>query len=265
MAIFDGFSDDGVQRIKNAGTFVTLPANWSPIWEKTPSDKAYILLSGEVSVRKDGEEIARLGPGEIIGEVIIVVLSVIVHVTFWTTLVFFVLERTGADTGARWSVDQLPEQVQQGTGRADLIASLVMLALFAGAVLWDQLRGWTPSDGAPLSILNPGLWPWGIGALMVLLAAEAALALAVFARGHWTMTLAWINAAVAVCVMSLGLTALGLGALFNPRFVEEVFLANGVGQDAVTVLAVLSGLAIIAIAVGDMADGWRKAARVSPS
>ena len=69
MPIFEGFTDDEVQRIKNAGTFVTLPANWSPIWEKTPSDKAYILLSGEVSVRKDGEEIARLGPGEIIGEV----------------------------------------------------------------------------------------------------------------------------------------------------------------------------------------------------
>ena len=72
MPIFEGFTDDEVQRIKNAGTFVTLPADWSPIWEKTPSDKAYILLSGEVSVRKDGEEIARLGPGEIIGEVGIV-------------------------------------------------------------------------------------------------------------------------------------------------------------------------------------------------
>jgi CRP-like cAMP-binding protein len=72
MPIFEGFTDDEVQRIKNAGTFVTVPADWSPIWEKTPSDKAYILLSGEVSVRKDGEEIARLGPGEIIGEVGIV-------------------------------------------------------------------------------------------------------------------------------------------------------------------------------------------------
>ena len=72
MPIFEGFTDDEVQRIKDAGTFVTLPANWSPIWEKTPSDKAYILLSGEVSVRKDGQEIARLGPGEIIGEVGIV-------------------------------------------------------------------------------------------------------------------------------------------------------------------------------------------------
>ena len=72
MPIFDGFTDDEVERIKNAGTFVTLPADWSPIWEKTPADKAYILLSGEVSVRRDGEEIARLGPGEIIGEVGIV-------------------------------------------------------------------------------------------------------------------------------------------------------------------------------------------------
>ena len=68
MPIFDGFTDDEVDRIKNAGTFLTLPANWSPIWEKTPADKAYILLSGEVSVRRNGEEIARLGPGEIFGE-----------------------------------------------------------------------------------------------------------------------------------------------------------------------------------------------------
>jgi CRP/FNR family transcriptional regulator, cyclic AMP receptor protein len=72
MPIFEGFTDDEVQRIKNAGTFVTVPADWSPIWEKTPSDKAYIVLSGEVSVRKDGNEIARLGPGEIIGELGIV-------------------------------------------------------------------------------------------------------------------------------------------------------------------------------------------------
>lgn len=68
MPIFDGFTDEEVEQIKNAGTYVTIPADWSPIWEKTPADKAYILLSGEVSVRKDGKEIARLGPGEIIGE-----------------------------------------------------------------------------------------------------------------------------------------------------------------------------------------------------
>ena len=31
MPIFDGFTDDEVQRIKDAGTFVTVPAEWSPI------------------------------------------------------------------------------------------------------------------------------------------------------------------------------------------------------------------------------------------
>lgn len=201
------------------------------------------------------------GIGEIIGQVVVVVLSVIVHLSFWTTLVFFVLERTGADTGVKWSVDQLPEDAHDGTGRADLIVSLVMLALFAGAVLWDQLRGWAPSDGAPLSILNPELWPWGIGALLVLLVAEAALAVAVYARGHWTMIFAWMNAALAAVVMVLGLTALVQGALYNPRFVDEVFAGNGVNDDALMVLAVLTAFAIVGITLGDMIDGWRKAAR----
>ena len=57
---------------RTTGTFLTLPADWSPIWEKTPADKAYILLSGEVSVRRDGQEIARLGQGDIVGEAAIV-------------------------------------------------------------------------------------------------------------------------------------------------------------------------------------------------
>ena len=68
MAIFDGFSDREVDTIKNTGTHVTLPADWSPIWEKTPADKAYIIVNGEASVRRGGEEIAKLGPGDIFGE-----------------------------------------------------------------------------------------------------------------------------------------------------------------------------------------------------
>ncbi len=68
MAIFDGFSDREVDTIKNTGTHVTLPADWSPIWEKTPADKAYIIVEGEASVRRDGKEIAKLGPGDIFGE-----------------------------------------------------------------------------------------------------------------------------------------------------------------------------------------------------
>ncbi|GAA2140643.1 hypothetical protein GCM10009844_10450 [Nocardioides koreensis] len=59
-------------RISAAGTTVRVPEGWSPIWEKTPADKAYILLDGTVSVRRGGQEIAQLGPGEIMGEAAIV-------------------------------------------------------------------------------------------------------------------------------------------------------------------------------------------------
>ena len=68
MTIFDQLDDRDVDKIKNTGTHVTLPADWSPIWEKTPADKAYIIVAGEASVRRKGEEIARLGPGDIVGE-----------------------------------------------------------------------------------------------------------------------------------------------------------------------------------------------------
>lgn len=67
-SFFDTFTPQEVARISAAGRHVHLPSGWSPIWEDTPADKAYILLAGTVSVRRDGEEIAQLGPGDIMGE-----------------------------------------------------------------------------------------------------------------------------------------------------------------------------------------------------
>lgn len=69
---FDSFTPREVARISAHGRRVKLPEGWSPIWEKTPADKAYIILDGSVSVRRDGTEIAVLGPGDIVGEAAIV-------------------------------------------------------------------------------------------------------------------------------------------------------------------------------------------------
>lgn len=104
MAIFDGFSDREVDTIKNTGTFVTLPKDWSPIWERTPADKAYIIISGEASVRRQGEEIATLGPGDIFGEGAIVnhsLRNASIVTTTKVELIHFTREQ----------VDQLREQV----------------------------------------------------------------------------------------------------------------------------------------------------------
>jgi len=65
---FSMFSPQEIATISASGTRVNLPEGWSPIWEDTPPDKAYIILSGTVSVRQHGEEIAQLGEGDIVGE-----------------------------------------------------------------------------------------------------------------------------------------------------------------------------------------------------
>ena len=72
VSFFDAFTPQEVARISAAGTAVTVPQGWSPIWEKTPADKAYVILDGTVSVRVKGGEVAQLGPGEIFGEAAIV-------------------------------------------------------------------------------------------------------------------------------------------------------------------------------------------------
>lgn len=69
---FSMFKPSEIARISAVGTRVSLPEGWSPITEKTGADKAYIILSGEVSVRHDGKEIARCGEGDIIGEAAII-------------------------------------------------------------------------------------------------------------------------------------------------------------------------------------------------
>ena len=72
LSHFDGLSDEQVQKIVDNTTHVTLPKDWVLFGENTPADKAYLILDGEVAVRRHGEEVARLGPGDTIGEVALV-------------------------------------------------------------------------------------------------------------------------------------------------------------------------------------------------
>ncbi len=68
MSFFSAFTPQEIAKISSAGTRVTLPEGWAPISERTGADKSYILLSGTVSVRQHGKEIAQVGEGDIVGE-----------------------------------------------------------------------------------------------------------------------------------------------------------------------------------------------------
>ena len=195
--------------------------------------------------------------GTVIGQSIGTGLSAVVHVCFWVTVVFVILERTGADTGARWDVDQLPEPQPTGTSRLDLIVGLTLLGLAAGATLWDRFLGLVRVADETLPFLHPGLWPW----ILVLIGLSAAFTVAVHVRGRWDAAAALVNAALAVLFLSLVLTALGRGQLINPEFLEAAQIASEVGHDTWRILAVLLGFGAAGFSVWSIVDGWLKRKR----
>jgi len=65
---FDKLSDNDLERIVLAAHHTTTSAPLPLIYEQTPSDSCYILLSGEVGVYVGQDRVALLGPGEVIGE-----------------------------------------------------------------------------------------------------------------------------------------------------------------------------------------------------
>ena len=69
---FASFGAAELNKIAETGRLLTVPESWALIVEKTPADKAYLILDGEVSVRRGGDEVARVGKGELIGEMALV-------------------------------------------------------------------------------------------------------------------------------------------------------------------------------------------------
>ena len=209
-----------------------------------------------------GQAVADAPLGEVIGQAVSVAFAVVVHVSFWVTLVFAILERTtGGKPLPAWNVDQLPEPQPKGSGPSELVGSLVFLGLAAAAIVWDHFRGFAYAGDQWVSVLAPAMWPWAVTALFVLMAAEAALAIAVYAYGRWTRWFAVANTALSVLTMGFLLGLLARGELVNPAFLQAVFLDNGVEQDVLRILAVLMAFGIAAIGVWDVIDGWRKARR----
>lgn len=201
------------------------------------------------------------GVGTIIGQAISTALTAAVHVAFWTTLVFVILERTGADTGERWSVDDLPEPKETGTGRADLIASLVVLGLALAALAWDRLIGLVRIEGDWVPVLHPGLWSLWTAVLVAIVLGEAVHAVVLHARGRWSTGLAVMNTVLAVAFVSWALTLFGNGRLLNPELLELARTVGGIDAEAMHTLGVILVLSILVIAVWDVIDGWVKTRR----
>lgn len=198
------------------------------------------------------------GVGEVIGGAIGAAFSVAVQCGFWVTLTFVVIERFAPQVSeSTWTPEmlpQLPNDSERGR-RADLIASVVMLAITIALMVWQQLASPFLSEGARVPILDPALWvPW-LALVVALLVAEIGHAIWVY-RSGWTWPVAVVNAVIAVAFAAVVLPLLMQERLVNPELIELLGWseATGIGyQIGVVTVAVIT--------VWDVVAGFVRAAR----
>lgn len=200
-------------------------------------------------------------PADIFGAVIGITLSAGVHVVFWTTLLFVILERTGSDPQMGWSLESLPEPRDERAS-GELIGSLVTIGIFAVLILWDRLVGFPGTQfidgGDGLSpMLNPALWPWGAAVLFALLILSALVAFGVYVKGRWTWPLAVGNAAVTLAVAVPAIALHVNRQLMNPAIFEHI----DTNATQLIINTVVGGAVIAGIAVWAIADPLKKAFR----
>lgn len=201
--------------------------------------------------------------------------ELMIQVAVWVTIVFAVLQRTGARREAggpsRWTPASLPpiggrNQVSLG----DTITTVVFLAFFIGVLLWQRVGSLLYLGGEPVLVLQEeqlaDFWlPYLIGVLVL----EAAFAVVLYAVGRWTTTLAAVNAAVALLFMLPALWLLATDRVFDWTFLANAGWASGTadwitGITAATTLVI--GLVGIVSGVRNarMPGGAQTGRRASP-
>jgi len=200
--------------------------------------------------------------GEMIGTTIGTTLSVGVHLCFWVTLVFAVLERSPGSSVpvTTWTPEQLPQPRDDArAGRlGDLIASVVFLVLFAIAIVWQQSGAiWIDGERQPIPVLDPALWSFWIPWFLGLIVLEIAFAIVIYLRG-WTWVMAGLNVLLNVAFAVPALWLFLSGQLFAPEFVEAIGWPWG---EASGVTVAVFVFAVIGVTLWDIVDGFLKAAR----
>lgn len=206
-----------------------------------------------------GEEI-----GDVIAGLITTAFGVSLQIAFWVTLVFVILERSGAhrakDWQAKWTPDQLPEYATDRRSVGDLAAELVWVGILAALITGQQFWSFAVLGGERVPVLAPDEWSFWWPFILVVLAAEVAFAIWVWRRGAWSWLAAWVNVllglASAVPLIWLAATQ----RMWNPEFFE----ALGWMPDEFGVTDVLTGGTVVVVLgtfLWDAVDGFLKARR----
>lgn len=236
-----------------------------------------LLLAIVVPIAALGAALARVlsggDVGDAFGALFVTGIGVAVHLCFWVTLVFALLERGYSQRSKTeqdgpllvWtpeSLPQLPAPAARRQSLAELIVSLVFLAVFAGWFVWQQFNSFlTDADGTPIPVLQPALWNGWMYWFLGLIVLEMVFAVWVYQRGRMTLGLAIVNLFLNVAFTVPAVWLLLTEQLINPEFLDAI---PGTGADFETAMSYaipVIAFVVIGVAVWDVVDGFIKAWR----
>jgi hypothetical protein len=210
-------------------------------------------------------------PGGLIGGTIGIVLNVGVHLIFWVTLAFVLVERAGTaktsglKNNAPFDPDELPA-IATGTtgGRSELIASLVFALLVPVALVWQQISSnFEDADGSPIPVINPALWSFWLPYLIALAVLTAIFAVVLYRVGRWTWPLVVVKAALTIATIGPIIWLVATGVALNEAYLDRLGWADLVAAGSPG--ATISSIALVAIAGWAIADSVINTVRTEPA
>lgn len=197
----------------------------------------------------------------LLGDVALTGVNAIVHICFWCTLLFLVLDRRGLRMPLTWSPDRLAPTSGRREGTVGLISAAVTGALVLAIVAIDALVGLNVVAGYRIPILSPSLGLWWIALVCAIVACGLLLAGVTWQRGPSRGT-AYAN--LAIC----GVTAVAILALLvsqrlvNDSTWETLFrLRFADHAQTVAIGSVFFGVITVVVATWRIVRGFRSARR----
>lgn len=210
------------------------------VWRRLLTMLYTVVLPIIVTVAIVAEIIDGGSIGEIFGTAAVSLITASVHLGFWTTLVFAVMERSGlgrGELGLAWAPENLPEYTDGRTVTSQLVVDLTWIALLIVGLVLQQFT----FTAEP--VLDPANWSFWWPYLIVVLILEAGYAVWVHRMTVRTHVVTVVNAVLAL----LGAVPL-IWLLATDRFFNGDYVFTAMGDASIEQWASRALIVVIAVA-----------------
>lgn len=235
-----------------------------PTWKRLLRILALTVIPTVAVFFPLAQTLAHKSFGEIVGSTVVVLITLTVHLGFWTTLVFAVLERSLGDKPImEWTPDLLPDVTDssRSTVRIDAASNLVFIALVAtGLFAHTLVLPFRDAVGQTVPLIQPDTWAWLPWYLTAVLILDVLFWMMLARRGQWTYWLVGLRTVLTLAYAIPFAWLFATDRLFNHEFLALTGWNNW--QELVSsggVLAIVFSFAVVAISAIWPIDAFLKA------